>query len=201
LQDSIHFLAWFKTEQQILGVNVVVNLVELLSDKVCDEAYDEDPDKICYPKWAVSEPCPFPETDRDGRSGPRSCLAFTSTFPLHLSSPGMRLLLERPHKEALGLLMESKRRRGWERPTKHVPPTPAACLREARGLLRHDCLFQMNWVPKRPVGAAIPVKPPDGAGEPPVALALSGPGRDISTETVLLWLQEGRRAVEVALRS
>lgn len=120
-------------------------------------------------------------------------------FPLHLSSPALRLMLEMPQAEALELLAASRQRYDWERPSNKVSASADALLRSARGLLRHDGLILDGWQGPGKMSAAIPVNVP-GAGDFPAALALSGPSDAASYETILLLLQEGRRAVEAALR-
>jgi DNA-binding IclR family transcriptional regulator len=118
-------------------------------------------------------------------------------FPLHLSSPALRLLLELPEEEALALLRTSRERHGWERPTRAVPATEEKVLERARELLKHDCVVLDRWFMPDLVSAAIPIEAP---GEPPAALALSGPSGTAPHETILVWLQHGRREVERALR-
>jgi DNA-binding IclR family transcriptional regulator len=117
-------------------------------------------------------------------------------FPLHLSSIGLRLLLDLPRAEALELLAESRRRYGWDRPTATVPTTPAAALDRAKADSRHGCVVLEGWLNERHLGCAIPITAP---GEPPSALAVSRTSGDESVERALLWLQEGRRDVEAAL--
>lgn len=118
-------------------------------------------------------------------------------YPLHLSSPALRLLLEWPEREALAVLRESRRLHGWERPTERIPQTAEACLRKARELLRHGCLVLNGWQGPRRLSASILV---EVDGLPQAALALSGPGGPLSVETVLVLLQEGRRDVEQSLQ-
>jgi len=123
--------------------------------------------------------------------------AFSSSFPLHLSSLGLRLLLEMPRPEALEWLNTSRERRGWARPTQVVPASPGACLRTAGKLIRHECLPLVDWQEPGRLSASIPVDVPPL--EPPAALALSGPQGRWSVEDVVMLLQEGRRGVEKAL--
>jgi DNA-binding IclR family transcriptional regulator len=117
-------------------------------------------------------------------------------YPLHLSSVALRLLLERPRAEALAALRESRRRYGWERPTPAVPEHEAEVLTQARARLTHGCLVLVDWIAPGHLGCAIPVAAP---GEPPAALALSGPSARQAPGEALLWLQEGRRDIEAAL--
>ena len=119
-------------------------------------------------------------------------------FPLHLSSLALRLLLDRPVEEALDLLRTSRARHGWDRPTPAVPATEEETLARAREMLEHDCLVLDHWYMPDIVSASIPIEAP---GEPPAALALSGPSDAASHEKILVWLQKGRREVERALRA
>ncbi|MCK6471882.1 MAG: helix-turn-helix domain-containing protein [Planctomycetes bacterium] len=122
---------------------------------------------------------------------------FAGSFPLHLSSPGLRLLLEHPVAEARAELAASRKEHGWSRPTSEVPATANAVLTKARKLIQHDCLPLVDWQSNEHLSAAIPVVIP---GHEPVALALSGPKAALPLETVLLLLLEGRRAVEQAMK-
>ncbi|MCW8133873.1 MAG: helix-turn-helix domain-containing protein [Planctomycetota bacterium] len=122
---------------------------------------------------------------------------FAGHFPLHLSSPALRMLLEMPEAGALAHLEASRARYGWERPGAMAPASPEAALAEARGLLRHDGLVLDGWQGPCRVSAAIPLAVP-GVGQ--AALALSGPGEAATHDEILLLLQEGRRAVEAAMR-
>lgn len=117
-------------------------------------------------------------------------------FPLHLSSVALRLLVDLPKDEALEILKDSARRYGWERPTPSVPRTSREVLSFARSVLQHDCLVLDGYNRATNLGASIPIEVP---GEPRAALAISGPRNVFKTETVLLLLQEGRRAVETAM--
>ena len=121
---------------------------------------------------------------------------YAGSYPLHLSTVGMRLLLDRPEKEAIEVLKASKLRYGWERPTELVPETPAECLKMARTFLRHDCLPLVNWQNKLTIGASIPIV---AKGEPVCALAFSGKVGNHSVDSILLNLQNGRRLVEATL--
>lgn len=117
-------------------------------------------------------------------------------YPLHLSSPGLRLLLNAPEADALRWLDESKLRYGWERPTEEVPPQPKGLLAEARRRVRHDCLILDEWQKPGWLGAAIPIHAP---GEAACALSVSVALKSVSIDEALLILQEGRRAVEASL--
>jgi DNA-binding IclR family transcriptional regulator len=119
-------------------------------------------------------------------------------FPLHLSSLALRLLLDEPEDEALALLRTSRERHGWERPMPEVPATEEEVLARAREMVEYDCLILDRWFMADIVSASIPIEAP---GEPPAALALSGPSGAASHETIRTWLHKGRREVERALRA
>ncbi len=121
---------------------------------------------------------------------------YAGSYPVHLSTVGMRLLLDRPEKEAIEVLNASKRRYGWERPTPLVPQTPAECLKIVRTFLREDCLPLVNWQNKTTFGVSIPISVP---GEPVCALAFSGKPGSEPVDQILLYLHDGRRAIEAAL--
>ncbi len=118
-------------------------------------------------------------------------------FPLHLSSPALRLLLMRPRDEARSTLEDSRRRYGWQQPTAKVPGTAASLLKQAESMLRHDCLALVNWQGPRNVSVSIPIETSED--QPDCALSLSGPKR-LAVPEILLLLQDGRRYVEASLR-
>ncbi|MEN3284502.1 MAG: hypothetical protein V7607_5642 [Solirubrobacteraceae bacterium] len=118
-------------------------------------------------------------------------------IPLHLSSPALRLLADLPDENALEILRDSRARSGWARPSDRAPNDELEALAKARELLTHDALVLDSWQAPDVMTAAIRVEAP---GEPPTALAISGRTGLVSHETVLLWLQAGRRRVEAALR-
>jgi DNA-binding IclR family transcriptional regulator len=119
----------------------------------------------------------------------------TGGFPLHLSSPALRLLLDQSEDAALAALEDSRRRYGWERPTNAVPATPKILLAKARELLEHDCLLLENWQGEGRLSAAIALQI---KSEPPSALALAGSSGILSADRIRLLLQDGRRKVEAA---
>ncbi|AYY13962.1 MarR family transcriptional regulator [Actinobacteria bacterium YIM 96077] len=117
-------------------------------------------------------------------------------WPLHLSAPGLRLLLDLPEDEALELLRESRDKYGWERPEPPAPQSEQEALRRGRELLVHDCLILDGWLKPGHMSSAITV---DAPGEPPVALALTGRTELADPDTIRLWLHSFRRSVEQAL--
>ncbi len=117
-------------------------------------------------------------------------------FPLHVSSPALRLLLELPQRQALAILAASKKRLGWEQPTDRVPATATAALRAARKLLEHDVLILDEWYDVGGLGGAIPLQTGENL---PVALAITGSNDKVDHATLRLWLHDARRRVEATL--
>lgn len=130
------------------------------------------------------------------KKGEQPTLFAELSWPLHLSAAAVRLLLDLPEEEALGLLRTSRERHGWERPTEHAPESEEDTLRRGRDLLQHDCLILDGWLDAGHMSSAITVEAP---GEPPTALALTGPTKIADPDTIRLWLHGFRRSVEQAL--
>lgn len=123
---------------------------------------------------------------------------WASDFPIHLSAPGLRLLLELPRQEALQILRHSRAQHGWRGDPALVPATEEATLDWARDHLAHDALVLSGWNAPHETGAAIPI---DTGKDYAVALAITGQDRtDVDEATLRLWLHDGRRLVESALR-
>lgn len=120
-----------------------------------------------------------------------------SDFPIHLSAPGLRLLVDLPRDRALDILRASRRDLGWEAGSTEVPETEEGVLDWATSNVVHDVLIVPGWLDPERMSAAIPI---EGGDEHPVALALTGRRDDVDESTVRLWLHDGRRAVEAALR-
>lgn len=119
-----------------------------------------------------------------------------SPFPLHVSCPALRLLLDLPRAQATEILNASKDRLGWERTTPNVPASVPATLNAARKLLEHDVLILDEWYQLGGVGAAIPLSTDENL---PVALAITGPTAEVDHATLRLWLHDARRRVEADL--
>ncbi|MCG5221118.1 helix-turn-helix domain-containing protein [Streptosporangium sp. KLBMP 9127] len=120
---------------------------------------------------------------------------FGAGFPVHLSAPGLRMLVDLPEDEALEILRQSRHRYGWPG-TAAVPATEEDVLAFARVNVEHDVLVLPEWGFAGMVGAAIPVKTDE---DHPVALALTGDVRIADPATLRLWLHDARRTVEAAL--
>ncbi|MFX4271212.1 IclR family transcriptional regulator [Propionibacteriaceae bacterium Y1685] len=123
---------------------------------------------------------------------------WVSDFPIHLSAPGLRLLLDKPEDEALEILRGSRARNGWRGDPTTVPDTEEGVLTWARENLAHDALVLHGWNIAGESGAAIPI---DSGKDYDLALAITGKDRsDVDDATLRLWLHDGRRLVESALR-
>lgn len=119
-------------------------------------------------------------------------------FPLHLSSPALRMLLDLPVDEALDLLEHSRQTRGWERPGIDLPVESAALLKRARSQLAMDVLALDQWQRPDIISAAIPLR--IGAGAAPAALSLSGENTALPLDRIRALLQQGAREIESAFR-
>jgi DNA-binding IclR family transcriptional regulator len=124
---------------------------------------------------------------------------WASDFPIHLSAPGLRMLVDLPREEALGLLRQSRERFGWTGNAEVVPSTEEEVLDWAREHVAHDVLVLSGWNHAGESGAAIPIDQPEESH--PLALALTGVDRpEVDAATLRLLLHDGRRLVENALR-
>lgn len=122
----------------------------------------------------------------------------TSDFPVHLSAPGLRLLVDLPHAEALAILRGSRARFGWGGEDV-VPATEEGVLDYATAQVAHDVLVLPDWHRRGELGAAIPIQSPDEGQS--LALSLTGAARpQADPDTLRLWLHDGRRLLESALR-
>lgn len=119
-----------------------------------------------------------------------------SDFPIHLSAPGLRLLVDLPREQALDVLRDSRRDHGWDGEP-DVPATEEGVLDRATNDVAHDVLVLRDWNHANNTGAAIPV---ESREDHPLALALTGPSDIADDPTLQLWLHDGRRSVEAALR-
>src|SRR5699024_7700275 len=122
----------------------------------------------------------------------------TVRFPLHRSSPALRLLLDLPEADALRLLADSRARHGWSGDPAVVPPDGRAVLDAARHHLSHDVLVLDGWAKENELSGAIPVR----TSEPhPVALAIVVSDGSLDADELRILLHQARRGVETAFRS
>lgn len=119
-----------------------------------------------------------------------------SGYPLHLSTPGLRLLLDMPEAEALTALRKSRDRHGWEQRTEQVPATEEEALSAVRSLLSHDLLILDGWANPLNMGGAIPL-----ATDGPVALSITTRSSGTSRSDLALTLHEVRHEIQQALQA
>lgn len=119
-------------------------------------------------------------------------------FPLHRSSPALRLLLDLPEAEALRLLADSRDRHGWSGDPAVVPADERSVLAAARDRLRHDVLLLDGWAKRDELSGAIPVR----TSEPhPVALAIVVSDGSLDADELRILLHQARRDLETAFRT
>jgi DNA-binding IclR family transcriptional regulator len=120
-----------------------------------------------------------------------------SDYPIHLSAPGLRLLVDLPREDALAILRGSRQRYGSEGQQSIVPAREEDLLDLAVKSVAHDVIVLEGWHRPGNMGAAIPV---ETGGEHRVALALAGNSDVTDVATLQLWMHDARRTVEAALR-
>ncbi|MGH7143387.1 MAG: IclR family transcriptional regulator [Planctomycetota bacterium] len=123
-------------------------------------------------------------------------------YPLQLSSPGLRMLLERPAAEALAALEHSRAEFGWSQPTTEVAGTAAELLARARERLELDVLALDGWQVTGRISAAIPIRLgglQGGDGRAEAALSLSGTTGAVSVDRIRALLHQAAREIETAL--
>ena len=117
-------------------------------------------------------------------------------YPLHLSSPGLRMLIELSADEALAALEHSRGELGWDQATPQVPATAAGLLKKVRAILDMDVLALEGWQPGHMISAAIPIRLD---GQVHAALSLSGKSGLVSLDRIRTLLHQGAREIETAL--
>lgn len=121
-------------------------------------------------------------------------LAFWSGgFPLNVSVPALRLLVDRDEDEALAILGASRTRFGWGGRPEKVPGTEQELLSTARRMINDDVLILEEWIDVGHISGAIPVR----TSEPhPVALAIVDQCGRTSPDRLTIQLHQARRRVE-----
>ncbi|HIT77081.1 MAG TPA: helix-turn-helix domain-containing protein [Candidatus Avipropionibacterium avicola] len=112
------------------------------------------------------------------------------SFPLHMSSAALRLLVDLPREEALSALRRSRDRYGWVGGP-GLPADEESALETARQSVDHDVLVLDRWTVNS-LSAAIPLAVP---GEHPLALAIAGP-HTVDHRDLQLVLHDARRRIE-----
>lgn len=117
-------------------------------------------------------------------------------YPLHRSTPGLRLLLDLPEAEALRLLAASRAQFGWSGDPAVVPSDERTLLARARERCEHEVLLLSDgWAVRTVLAGAIPVR----TTEPhPVALTLLDHHGVCTPDELRLVLHTVRRELEEA---
>jgi DNA-binding IclR family transcriptional regulator len=126
------------------------------------------------------------------RAGVETSILQVGHYPLHLSSVALRLLLDRPRKEALRILGRSRLRYGWERPTESVPESEEECLEYARRSLRADALPLLDYQRQDSISLTIPVATDEGR----FVLSVSGPSAYLRVPALIELLESVRATVQ-----
>ncbi|MFW6600250.1 helix-turn-helix domain-containing protein [Propionibacteriaceae bacterium Y2011] len=129
------------------------------------------------------------------RSGSDTLTFWSNGFPINISAPGLRLLLDLPEHDATAILQSSRQRFGWGGRPAVVPATEAEVLAKAQHLLHDEVLLLRDWHVDGETGGAIPIRTPEPH---PVALALVDASGTYSDERLTLLLHQARRRVEQA---
>ena len=118
---------------------------------------------------------------------------WSGAFPINISSPGLRLLVDLPDDEAISILRVSRERLGWGGRPETVPETEEELLSTARGLVVDEVLTLKNWYREDHIGGAIPIETPEPH---PVALAIVDNDGHLTTEKLTVLLHQVRRDIE-----
>ena len=114
-------------------------------------------------------------------------------FPLNVSVPALRLLVDLDTDDALAILRASRARFGWGGRPEIVPATEDEALAVARRMITDDVLILPQWIDVDHISGAIPVR----TNEPhPVALAIVDRSGGTSPERLTIQLHQARRRVE-----
>ena len=126
-------------------------------------------------------------------SGSEPLAFWSGGFPLNISTPGLRLLVDLPEADAVQILRASRQRFGWGGRPEIVPATEEGVLAKARTLVSDDVLILADWHRRHHIGGAIPIHTPEPH---PVALALVDDSGDLEPDKLALMLHQARRTVE-----
>ncbi|NIK54616.1 helix-turn-helix domain-containing protein [Kribbella shirazensis] len=126
-------------------------------------------------------------------SGSEPLAFWTGTFPINVSAPGLRLLVDLPDEEALHILRVARQRTGWGGRPELVPPTEEGLLAKARATVADDVLIMPNWVVEGRTSGAIPLVTPEPH---PVALAIVDDAGALGPDRLAVLLHQARRLVE-----
>lgn len=127
------------------------------------------------------------------RSGSEPLVYWSGGFPLNISSPALRLLVDLADEDAIRILAASRRRFGWGGRSEVVPATEQALLSEARRMVADDVLVISDWYPGQHIAGAIPIETPEPH---PVSLAVVDDTGKLSPQRLTVLLHQVRREVE-----
>lgn len=127
------------------------------------------------------------------QAGSEPLTYWTGGFPLNISSPGLRLLVDLPEDEASAILAASRERVGWGGRPEVVPATEEGVLRKARALVTDEVLILDEWFLPGRIAGAIPITTPEPH---PVALSLADESDHMSAERLTVLLHQARRLIE-----
>lgn len=132
------------------------------------------------------------------RSGSLFLPVWHGGFPLNVSTPGLRLLLDLPDNESITILERSREQLGWGGRPEIVPDSAAQTLTLARQRTADEVLLIDGWWRPNHATGAILIKTPEPQ---PVALAVvdEAGGMDPTAHTLLL--HRIRRDLELELLS
>ncbi|TWD82569.1 DNA-binding IclR family transcriptional regulator [Kribbella amoyensis] len=126
-------------------------------------------------------------------SGSEPLAFWTGAFPINVSAPGLRLLVDLPDEEALHILRMARQRNGWGGRPEIVPSTEEGLLAKARATVADDVLIMADWVVEGRTSGAIPLITPEPH---PVALAIVDDVGALGPDRLALLLHKARRLVE-----
>lgn len=118
-------------------------------------------------------------------------------YPLNVSAPGLRLLIDLPGATAIAILDRSRERLGWGGRQGVVPKTAADTLALARDLLSDEVLLLDGWLRPHHATGAIMIRTPEPS---PVALAIVDEAGHMGAAAHTLLLHRVRRDIESRLQ-
>lgn len=127
------------------------------------------------------------------RSGSEPLVYWSGGYPLNISTPALRLLVDLPDEAAISILSASRRRFGWGGRPDVVPDTEEALLSQARGMVTDDVLILSEWYPGRHIAGAIPIDTPEPH---PVSLAIVDETGKLPPQRLTVLLHRARRDIE-----
>ena len=118
-------------------------------------------------------------------------------YPLNVSAPGLRLLIDLPDDTAIAILERSRERLGWGGRPGVVPKTAADTIALARDLLADEVLLLDGWLRPNHATGAIMIRTPEPS---PVSLAIVDEAGRMGAAAHTLLLHRVRRDLESRLQ-